>query len=124
MNALTNPTHNAAHNAVQNPVQFLNDAGGRPAFAVLAYDFYQSLVKAKSPEPGIPSDVVDAFFDKNISATKAWREYLGLTQADMCARLVMTQGAYSQLESKKVIRKSSREKIAVALGIDPVQLDF
>jgi DNA-binding XRE family transcriptional regulator len=111
-------------NALTEPVQFLRDAGGRPAFAVLAYDFYQSLIQRKPVEPGIPSEVVDAFFYKNISATKAWREYLSLTQAEMCKRLSMTQGAYSQLEAKKTIRKSSREKIASALGIDPSQLDF
>lgn len=111
-------------NALIEPVQFLRDASGRPAFAVLAYDLYQSLIKNKPVEPGVPSEVVDAFFDKNISATKAWREYLNLTQAQVCKRLDMTQGAYSQLESKKTIRKSSRERIAAALGIDPIQLDF
>jgi DNA-binding XRE family transcriptional regulator len=111
-------------NTLIEPVQFLRSPDGRPAFAVLAYDVYQSLIQKKAVEPGVPSEVVDAFFDKNISATKAWREHLSLTQAEMSKRLGMTQGAYSQLEAKKAIRKSSREKIATALGIDPIQLDF
>lgn len=47
-----------------------------------------------------------------------------LTQAEVALRMGVTQGAYAQLEAKKAIRKSSREKIAIALGIHESQLDF
>jgi len=55
---------------------------------------------------------------------KAWREHLGLTQADVAQRLGVTQSAYAQQENSQRLRKSSREKIAAALGILQEQLHF
>ena len=42
----------------------------------------------------------------------------------MAQRMDITQSAYAQLEAKKTSRKSTREKIAAALGIEAEQLDF
>jgi DNA-binding XRE family transcriptional regulator len=106
-------------------VQILRDAVGHPAFAVLPYADYQALVKGKdSVEPGIPAAVVDLAMDNEWSAARAWREHLELTQAEVARRMEITQGAYAQLEAKKTVRKSSREKIAAAMGIHESQLDF
>ena len=86
---------------------------------------YQALVKGKQKvEPGIPAAVVDLAMDKQWSSARAWREHMALTQTEVAQRMGITQGAYAQLEAKKTIRKSSREKIANALGIHESQLDF
>lgn len=62
--------------------------------------------------------------DNDCSATRAWRERTSLTQAEVAKKMEISQSAYAQLEGKKTIRKSSREKIAKALGIHESQLDF
>jgi len=62
--------------------------------------------------------------DNEWSAARAWREHKALTQTGVAQRMGITQGAYAQLEAKKRIRKSSREKIARALGIHESRLDF
>ncbi|MCL2162431.1 MAG: helix-turn-helix domain-containing protein, partial [Betaproteobacteria bacterium] len=86
---------------------------------------YQALVNGKvKVEPGIPAVVVDLAMDNEWSAARAWREHKELTQAEVAQRMGITQGAYAQLEGKKTIRKSSREKIAKALCIHESQLDF
>ena len=112
-------------NTLTESVQILRDAGGHPAFAVIPFADYQALVKAKTKtEPGIPAAVVDLAMDNEWSAARAWREHMELIQSDVARRMGITQGAYAQLEAKKTIRKSSREKIAKALGIHEAQLDF
>ena len=78
----------------------------------------------KTVEPGIAAAVVDLAMDKQWSGARAWREHMALTQTEVAQRMGITQGAYAQLEAKKTIRKSSREKIANALGIHESQLDF
>lgn len=92
---------------------------------VIPFADYQAL-KLNEPksETTIPNHVVNLALDKEISAARAWREYLGLTQAEVAERRNVTQGAYAQLEAKKTLRKSTREKIAAALGILGEQLDF
>ena len=47
-----------------------------------------------------------------------------VTQAELAARLGISQSAYAQQESSERLRKSSLERIAAALGITPEQLDF
>ena len=106
-------------------VQILRDAGGRPAFAVIPFADYQALVGGRAKgEPTIPADVVNFAMDHDVSAARAWREHFGLTQAEVAARMDVTQSAYAQLEGRKTVRKTSREKIATALGISETQLDF
>jgi len=112
-------------NALTDSVQILRDREGRPAFAVIPFADYQALAKGKAKkEPGIPAAVVDLAMDNEWSAARAWREHKELTQTEVARRMGITQGAYAQLEAKKSIRKSSREKIAAALGIQESQLDF
>ncbi|OOH90801.1 transcriptional regulator [Pasteurellaceae bacterium 15-036681] len=106
--------------------QIIHDQRGLPAFVVIPYNEYQAQLKQRpiSLEDGVPSEVVDLFFDKQYSALKAWREYLGLTQAEVANRLGISQSAYSQHENAKSLRKATREKIAIALGIKAELLDF
>jgi len=110
---------------IAEQVQVLHDAGGTPAFAVLPWDAYISLMAGQEKKPpGIPADVVDFALDHQCSAARAWREYLQLTQTQVANAMGITQGAYAQLERKSSIRPSSRERIATALGLDASQFDF
>ena len=112
-------------NAHTETVQILRDARGYPAYAVIPFAEYQALIHNKpKAEPGIPIEVVDKALEQEWSAARAWREYLELTQTEVAQRMGITQGSYAQLEGKKTVRKSSREKIAKALGIHESQLDF
>lgn len=70
----------------------------------------------------IPHDVVSRTVD-GATPVRAWREYLGLTQLDMAARLGISQSAYAQQEAREHLRRSTLEKIAAALGIGISQLD-
>ncbi len=112
-------------NGLTEGVQILRDAGGRPAFAVIPFADYQALVGGHAKgEPTIPASVVNFAMDNDVSAARAWREHFELTQAEVAERMGISQSAYAQLEGKKSVRKTSRAKIATALGISESQLDF
>ncbi|MCK3657509.1 transcriptional regulator [Pasteurellaceae bacterium Pebbles2] len=111
-------------------VQILNDDHGVPAFAVLPFaDFEWLKRKANISQTvdvnsGVPYEVAGLALKQNLSAIRAWREYLGLTQAEVAEKLGISQSAYSQYEKAKNVRKATRVKIAEALGINVEQLDF
>lgn len=112
-------------NALTKNIHILRDASGRPTFALIPFEQYRMLINEKEKkEPGIPIEVVDKAIANEWSACRAWREYLQLTQQEVAKRMHVTQSSYAQLEAKKSIRQSSREKVAAALGITPDQLDF
>ena len=101
-------------------IQILKDAKGNPAFAVIPYSEYLNLSKLRAPT--IPNAVVNKVINKDMTPTRAWREHLGLTQSEVARRLGISQSAYAQQEAKEPVRKSTRDKIAKALGIVPEQL--
>ncbi|HHW7507165.1 TPA: helix-turn-helix domain-containing protein [Mannheimia haemolytica] len=109
-------------------IQYLNDEEGKPAFAVLpiaTLEWLKQKANIKTAiETGIPSAVAGIALDNNYSALRAWREYLGLTQEEVAQRLGISQSAYSQHENAKNLRKTTRIKIAYALGLNEEQLDF
>jgi len=102
--------------------QFINGPDGKPAFVVIPYAEY---VQKHREEIGlIPHDVISRTVD-GASPVRAWREHLNLTQAEMAARLRISQPAYSEQEGGQLrLRKTTKEKIATALGITLDQLDF
>lgn len=107
--------------------QIINDNNGKPAFVVIPYEQYFATIKMRELDlsDGVPSEVVEIFFKhEGCSAVRAWREYLGYTQQQVADRLGISQSAYSQHENSKKLRKSTRKKIAEALGINHQQLDF
>ncbi|WP_367446032.1 helix-turn-helix domain-containing protein [Snodgrassella alvi] len=71
----------------------------------------------------IPSEVVSLIFDNGFTPARAWREYLQLSQEECAIKLGISQAAYSQLETSNNPRKTTRNKLATALGINPEQLD-
>lgn len=102
-------------------IQVINGPDGKPAFVVIPYDEYQRSVNAERGT--IPHDVVSATVD-GATPVRAWREYLKLTQAEVAARLGISQPSYAKQENSETLRRSSIEKIATALGITVEQLDF
>ena len=109
---------------MNKPINFqtINDAQGNPAFVVVPYDVF--VERFEQAGDLVPNEVVNLMFDQEMSPAKAWRTHLGLTQDEVAKRLGTTQSAYAQLEASKNLRKSSRERIAEALGIRPAQLDL
>lgn len=106
---------------------------GLPAFIVLPFvDFAREhpkeaavITAAKTwvPETGIPHAVVSLHIDQEISYLRAWREYLGLTQADVAEKSGITQAALSQMENgESKLRKATRIKLAAAMGINQEQI--
>lgn len=101
--------------------QIINGPDGTPAFVVVPYDEYMSTFAQRSD--AIPHDVVSRTVD-GATPVRAWREHLGFTQAEVAARLGISQSAYAQQEASERLRKATGEKIAAALGITAAQLDF
>jgi DNA-binding XRE family transcriptional regulator len=106
---------------VLTDIQTIKGPDGAPAFVVLPYaDFLRHFAHE---EGLIPHDVVSATVD-GASPMRAWREYLGLTQADVAARLGVSQAAYAQTEAAVRPRKATLARVAKALRIGVEQLDF
>ena len=101
--------------------QIIRDAAGNPAFVVVPY---ASWVKQSTIDSGmIPNEVMGHIIRDDMTPVKAWREYLGLTQAEVAKQASITQAALSQIESgAHKIRKVTREKLARAMGITAEQL--
>ena len=109
---------------MNKPINFqtILGADGRPAFVVVPYqEFVKNFEQAQDL---VPDAVVQLAFDQGMSPAKAWRTHLRLTQAEVAQRIGVSQGAYAQLEASHKLRKTSRERIAAALGISPGQLNF
>jgi DNA-binding XRE family transcriptional regulator len=98
---------------------------GKPAFVVIPYVEYLRLFpKARRiPADGmIPHEIVGMTVKEEMSLVRAWREYLGLTQEEVAARMGITQAALAQIEAAKRPRKATLEKLAQALGVSVEQL--
>ena len=104
-------------------IQTINDREGKPAFVVLPYEeFVRAFPLAANT---IPNDVMARVVKDGMSPIKAWREHIGLTQAQVADRMGITQAAFAQMEAPSVRpRKATLRKVAQALGITIEQLDF
>lgn len=100
--------------------QTILGSDGLPAFVVLPYAEFQRLNDGFTPGM-VPHAVVSAQVDGD-SAIKAWRGYLRLTQAEVAARMGVTQAAFAQMEVVARPRKATRQKVADALGLTLGQL--
>lgn len=102
-------------------IQTIKGPDGAPAFVVVPYDDF---LRRFAHEAGlIPHEVVSATVD-GASPMKAWREHLGLTQAEVAQRLGVSQAAYAQTEAAARPRKTTVARVAKALRIAVEQLDF
>ena len=101
--------------------QTIMGPNGKPAFVVLPYaQFVKTYQQANAL---VPNEVVNLAFDNGWSPARAWREHLSLTQAAVAKRMNVTQAAVAQFEAADAkLRKVSRDKLAVALGLTGKQL--
>ena len=105
-----------------------------PAFVVLPFiDFEREHPKEAAliashktpwvPNTGIPHAVVGLTIKQDMTLLRAWREYLGLTQAEFADKAGITQSALSQMESgESKLRRAARIKLATAMGLIAEQL--
>ncbi|MFO1292848.1 MAG: helix-turn-helix transcriptional regulator [Rubrivivax sp.] len=101
--------------------QIIVDRDGKPAFVVVPFDQFRRM-KGGFSRGTVPDELVNEVFERGISPMAGWREHLGLTQAEVAARIGITQAAYAQMERVKQPRKATLEKVAAALGIEVEQL--
>jgi len=109
------------------------EANGRPAFVVLPYKEYRQLVAAAKPAShprripagdSVPHEVMSLKVANDWSLIRAWREYLGLTQAEVARRLEVRQPTYARMEAPDARpRLATRQRIAAALGVSAGQLE-
>jgi len=103
--------------------QIINGPDGSPLYVLIPYEEYIHPLERPDEEVIIPQGVVDLLLERNSGILRAWREHLGLTQAEVAKRMGVTQSAYAQLEKRRSgLRYSTRVRLAQALGIEPEQL--
>ncbi|KRP41284.1 Helix-turn-helix domain-containing protein [Pseudomonas libanensis] len=101
-------------------VQIIHNTEGKPAFVVIPYEHYVS----RQNDPNlIPHAVVSRLVD-GATPIRAWREHLNLTQEEVARRLGISQPAFAQQEAVNKPRRTTREKIAKAFGINASQLEI
>jgi len=107
------------------------ETNGKPAFVVLPYDEYIKLAGKEKQAGRVPADgatpheVVRLSVKNDWSMIRAWREHLGLTQVEMARRLDIRQPSYAAMEAPDAKpKKTTRERIAAAMGVTLEQLDF
>lgn len=85
---------------------FQEDVGGRP-----------------DEEVTIPHEVIVLENELDCSLVRAWREHLGLTQAEVAKRMGVSRPAYAQMEAKESRpRVATLKRIAKAMGVEWEQL--
>ncbi len=100
---------------------------GRPLFVLVPYETYIKTMRRieNNQEPTIPHRVVELTILENKSPVRAWREYKGLTQKQVAARLKISQSAYSQMEKPQAkLRADTIKKIARVLKIKAEQINI
>jgi len=103
------------------------EQNGKPAFAVLPWTSFERvrpmLEQQAKIETGIPGPVVKAYAIDGKSLVLAWREHLGLSQAQVASRAGMKQPALSRIEKGDgQPRAATLKKLADAMGLQPEQL--
>lgn len=102
-------------------IQTIKGPDGAPAFVVVPYaEFMRRFARE---EALIPHEVVSATID-GTSPMRAWREYLGMTQAEVAVRMGVSQAAYAQTEAAVHPRKTTIARVAQALRLAVEQLNF
>jgi DNA-binding XRE family transcriptional regulator len=106
---------------VHTEFQIIVGADGKPAFVVVPYDQFRRM-RGGFTKGAVPNEVVNLAYERGVSPMAAWREHFNLTQAEVAARIGVTQAAYAQMERVKQPRKATLEKIAAAMGLEAGQL--
>jgi len=98
--------------------QIIED-NGQPLFVLVPYaEYVASLNRGTAENAVIPLAVSKAANMEDKSLVRAWREYKGLSQADMAERMGISRPAYAQLEAKGAnLRATTVHRLAVALDV-------
>lgn len=104
------------------------DFNGQPAFVLVPWDQFARirplLAGDQAALTGIPQDVVEAHVLRDVPIIRAWREYLGLTQADLASRMGISQAAIAKFEKPGASpRNLTIKRVADALDLNPAQFD-
>ena len=103
--------------------QIIEDKG-KPLFVLVPYaEYVASLNRGIGESPSIPLAVSKAANMEGKSLVRAWREYKGLSQADMAENMGISRPAYAQLEAKGAnLRAATLHRLATALDVQWEQL--
>lgn len=94
----------------------------KAAYVLVPYAEYQKFFES---EDFFPPKVLRKHVVEGLGLIRSWREYKGMLQSEVCMRSGLTQSTLSQMENKdRKCRPKTREKIAIALGIEPDQLSY
>jgi DNA-binding XRE family transcriptional regulator len=118
---------------MNRPIDYqIIEQNGKPAFAVMPYDDFIALLNEQGEDTYLPDDIVrmnipDDIVRMNIlegmSLPRAWREYKGLTQAQVATKLGISQPAMAQMERPDAnLRIKTLNKLADVLEITVEQL--
>jgi ribosome-binding protein aMBF1 (putative translation factor) len=104
------------------------DYDGKPAFVLVPWEEFKrvrSLLEGdKARSTGIPQEVAEAHVLRDVPIIRAWREFIGITQGELAARMGVSQAAVAKLErSDAKPRGATLKKVAEALEISVTQLD-
>lgn len=121
--------------------QIIYDEAGVPAFVVIPYARFRAIAPeaaeaALSDEAlfdravveadggaAVPHDVMVRLVDGE-NPLKVYREWRGLTQADLAAKIGVSEGYVSQVErGSRTLSRKAVAAAAAALGITPDDLD-
>jgi len=109
---------------MNRPIDYqIIEQNGKPAFAVMPYDDFIALLNGQGEDTYLPDDIVRMNILEGMSLPRAWREYKGLTQAQVATKLGISQPAMAQMErSDANLRIKTLNKLADVLGITVEQL--
>jgi hypothetical protein len=96
-------------------------ADGKPSFVVVPFEQSRRM-KGAFTRGTVPNEVVNLSFERGVTPMPASREHFGLTQAEVAARIGITQAACAQIGRVKQPRKATLEKVSAAMGLELAQL--
>jgi len=105
--------------------QIIRGPDGAPLYAVIPWDVFEERFGATKPDEDVylPHEVVVLHIQEGLSLIRAWREHLGLTQAEVAQRMGVSQSAFAQTEALGARpRVATLKRVAAAMGIDFEQL--
>lgn len=107
------------------PTEFkIREEAGRKVAVVPLEQFTQLMLRAGDAGAlTLPHEVAARHLADDVSLLRAWREHLGLTQADLAARLDVSQAQIAQWERPDARpRHATMKKLAAAMGLHVTQL--
>ncbi|MFB9146959.1 helix-turn-helix transcriptional regulator [Halomonas alkalicola] len=107
------------------PIDYrISEEAGR-RYAVVPLEQFTELVEQAGEVEALtlPHEIVSRNLTDEVPLLRCWREYLGMTQADLAARIGVSQAQVAQWERPDAKpRHTTLKKLAAAMGIHVQQL--